>query len=158
MFKQKGTLSGIQMHTILAPVNINSGTTSDVINLANYNHASVMVSCGAMAAASTMTVEYCTTAAPGTATAMAFSYRTKLNTTDTWGALTACSSGGLSLSVANTDVLIEMDAVELSIASSDTCSRVRLNWSNPGNTDLVSAVAVLGEPRYAAGIPVTAVD
>lgn len=158
----KGTLSGKNIHTIVVPASANGGVSSDVINLARYNHASFVVSCGNMAGAtSTLTVKYCDNNTPSTATAMAFNYRKMTDgagATDTLGALTACASTGLALATTAETVIIELDAIEIYTASSGTCSRVQLVFSNPSAAAYISAVAICSEPAYASGTPVTVID
>ena len=158
----KGTLSGNMVHTLLAPVSINGGKSSDVFNLENYNHATIIVSVGAVAAGtSTLTLEYCDDNTPTTDTAMAFNYRIMTDgagATDTWGALTAATSSGITLDTANQTVVIEIDAAEVMSASSGTCSRLQVELSDPSGADYVSIVVVLTEPRYAKGTPVTCID
>ena len=162
----KGTLSGNMVHTLKAPVDFNSGTTTDVVNMANYKHACIIIPCGAMTAATTVTLLACDDNTPTTYTAIKFEYRQMTDgagATDTWGAKTACASTGLALSTANQTTVIELDAIDLQTETVQTLgvanrSRFQLNFSNPGAADIMCVVVVLSEPRYASQTPQTCID
>jgi len=158
----KGTLSGNMIHTLLVPVSINGGKSGDVINLENYNHASIVIAVGAVASGtSKLTLEYCDDNTPTTDTAMAFNYRKMTDgagATDTWGDLTAATSSGITIDTANTTYLIEIDAAEVMSASSGSCSRLQVELSDPSGADYMCVIAILTEPRYAKGTPVTCID
>ena len=156
----KGTLSGNMFHTILAPQQLTATTQSDVVNLANYNHGSFFINVGVAATPTfALTVEYCDDNTPTTDTAMAFKYRKKPNTTSTWGALTDATSSGITLDTASYDYVIEMDSIDIPTASSSTESRVALKFTDPSAADsFISAVAVLGIPRFAQDTPHTCID
>ena len=145
---------------MVAPVDITgAGFNSDVINLENYSHITIIVSQGAWAGgSSTLTVEYCDDNTPTTDTAMAFNYRqgvTGAGATDTLGALTACAASGLALDTANTTTVIELDAAELEAAGAGN-SRVRVKGTSPGaNADLICVVGIPTGARYSE---ITAID
>jgi len=154
---------GAKIVPLVAPVNTTGAAfNSDVINLRDYSHATIIVQQGAWAGgSSTLTVEYCDDNTPTTDTGMAFNYRQAVmgaGATDTLGDLTAAESTGIALATANTTTVIELSAKELEAASAGT-SRVRIKGTSPGaNNDYVTAFAILTGPRFAANVPTTAID
>lgn len=150
--------------TIFPPKNTASATfSSDVINLANYSHATIIVSQGAWAGgSSTLTVEYCDDNTPTNDTPMAFKYRQMVDgagATDTLGALTDATHTGITLDTANTTTIIELDAAEIAKASSGAHSRFIVKGTSPGaNNDYISITCVLTGPKFAGAVPVTAID
>ena len=163
MLQNKGTLSGNQIHTLLTPQNLTATTQSDVFNMANYNHASIIISVGVAGTATfAVTLEYCDDNTPTTDTAMAFNYRKMTDgagATDTWGALTAAISSGITLDTASQTVVIEIDAAEIPTASSSTESRLAVKFTDPSAADsFISCVVVLSEPRFPQNTPHTAIN
>lgn len=145
---------------MVAPVNTTGSTfASDVINMANYSHMTIIVSQGAWAGgSSTLTVEYCDDNTPTTDTAMAFNYRTAVTgagATDLMGALTAATSAGITLDTANTTTIIELDAAELEAAGAGN-NRVRVKGTSPGAND--DYICVIGIPTGARFSEITAID
>ena len=162
----KGTLSGNMVRTLLSPMNITGAArASDVIDMSNYNHACIIVSCGTMAGATTLQLQYCDDATPTTDTVMKFKYRQMTDgagATDTLGALTQATSAGISLSTAQQTTIIELDANELRQESVVTdgvanCSRFEVTLSDPSAADYVSITCILSEPRYASQTPQSAI-
>ena len=165
MSKAKGFLSESCKYVCgLAPIDTTgSAWETDVVNMANYTHATVVVQMGAWAGGtSTITVEYCDDNTPTTDTPMAFKYKTGVlggEATDVLGALTAVGSGGVAASVANTTYVIEIDAADIASASSGANSRFVVGGTTPGsNADLISVAIFMTNPRYAGDVPQTAID
>lgn len=161
--QNKGTLSGNMIHTILAPQQLAATTQSDVINMANYGHASIIISVGVAATPTfAMTLEYCDDNSPTTDTAMAFNYRKMTDgagATDTLGALTAATSSGITLDTAQVTTIIEIDAIEIPTASSSTESRLAVKFTDPSAADsYISCVVILSEPRFAQNTPHTCIN
>lgn len=93
--------------------------TGDRFSMANWRHASIIVSVGASAAAPTILVKECTAASGGTATAIAFDYFAETTAAgDTLGTLQSATTAGIAGS-ANDNIfyVIELDARELSDGS-----------------------------------------
>ena len=146
-----------QYHVVplLAPQDIGStGISTDIIKMAKYSHALILLMTGTNTKGCTLTVEKCTTAAPGAAVAMAFNYR-KMATSDVWGALIAEDSAGLTIADADDNAVygIEIASAELSA----THPFVRVTLSAPGSgTNYISALAIL-TPRYGHDVPQSAI-
>jgi len=138
---------------------VSSGTapTIDIFGMEEYNHALIIIDIGATDGTMKVTVEECTVAAGTSNTDIAFNYR-QMTTTDTWGALTAGVSGtGFTVGATEDDSLhaIEIDADELT----DGYPYVKLTFGTPsGSATLMSAIAILSEPRYMKDVPVSAID
>lgn len=159
----KGTLSGNMMYPMLIPAQYTTTQSSDVINLADYGHASIAVVLGAVAADGfTLTVEYCDDTTPTTDTAMAFNYRKTgaSGTSDTIGALTACASTGLSITTADASktIIIELNADEIPTASGSNESRLIVKMTDTATADATFGIlAVLTEPRHGDNTPRTCI-
>jgi len=142
---------------IIHPVDTTSAApTCDVFGMQEYNHATIILQTGTNSKGFAVTVEECTTAAEADNTAMSEFYYREMETTDTWGALTA--SGG-TLTVADGDdnhvFAIEIDASELT----DGYAYVKLTCAAPASgNNYVSAIAILSEPRFMKDVPVSAID
>ncbi len=141
---------------ILPPIDINGGiVNSDVFEMANHSHVSIIIQAGVIAASSTVTVEEVDTIVPGNVTAIAFDYwgeTTALG--DTLAAKIRATVAGFAMSTNNnTFYVIEIDANELSADR----PRLQLEFSNPGAGAIVSAVAVLSGSRYAKESSETAI-
>lgn len=127
---------------------------TDIVSMKNYNRCTFVLIYGAGAVGTaTVTVESCDTVVPGTATAIAFNYRV-CTTPDTWGEVTACAATGFT-TAANADkmYLIEVNAAELY----STNSFVRLQFTEVDSTAVDGTViAIMSQPRYIQGVPLTA--
>ena len=147
--------------TGLKPQDINGGAwNSDVFNMKLYKHMTFIVEQGAWAGGtSTMKVQACDDVTPSNTTDMAFNVRQAVmdGTTDALGALTAVAATGLALDTANTMTVIEVDVDEVMKATSGAYTYIRLTGTDPGAADLLSVLAVLGEPRYGGSVPATAI-
>jgi ribulose bisphosphate carboxylase small subunit len=158
----KGSLSGNAFQSLYDPANATATFSTDVLNMARYNHASIAVQLGTVAANGfTMTVEYCDDNTPTTDTIMAFNYRTKSATSESYSALTAATSAGVAITTSHSNyiLLIELDAIELAVASSDADCRVLLKFTDAASGDIyVSVLAVLSEPRYPGLNPAYCLD
>ena len=139
-----------QGHYVLgtAPIDIDSGAvTSDAFKMANYSHATVLISLGVTGAASTVTVKESTDASGSGATAIAFSYYAEETAAgDTTGARTAATSSGFATST-NDGVfyILEIDAEDLS----DGSEWVTIHMSDPGAATFASIGVILSGARYA---------
>jgi hypothetical protein len=141
---------------ILPPLDIDAAAqTSDAFSLANYDHASIIIQLGVTGAASTVTVEECTSAAGAGATAIAFSYYSETTDAgDTLSTRTAATDAGFATSTNdNVFYVIEINAAQLSEGS----PWIRVQWTDPGAATFGSAVAVLTGARYASEQTPTAI-
>lgn len=146
----KGTCIAEEFHVvnILPPQDVSGGVNSDVFNMKNYAHATIIVQAGSTNAdAGNITIEECTAADATGNTALSTTLWVYAETTaagDTLGART----NDVSIDVSGNDnimYVIEIDASELTASY----NYVRLAWSACGGTTYGSAVAVLSGPRYA---------
>lgn len=132
-----------------------NATNTDVIFLKQYNHATILIMTGTNSKGCTLTVQSCDDATPSTGTAIAFNCR-EMATSDTWGALTAYESSGVTIADADDNHVfaIEIDADELS--GTNPAVRACLSAPASGN-NLYTALALLSEPRRIEDVPVTAI-
>ena len=139
-----------QGHYVLgvAPVDIDAGAQpSDAFKMANYTHATVIISLGVTGAASTVTVKENTDASGSGATAIAFAYYSEETAAgDTTSARTAATSSGFATST-NDGVfyILEIDAEDLS----DGSEWVTSHMSDPGAATFASIGVILSGARYA---------
>ena len=131
----------------LAPQDINGGVNTDIINTQLYDRIDFVILLGALAGASTLTVEECDDTTPSNNTAIAFDYKkTTTALGDTFGAVTAATSSGIT--IAGTDdnktIVVMVRASELT----DGYPFVRCVFSDPSGADFVSVVAVCYGASY----------
>lgn len=138
-------------YTILA-CDVNSGKTSEYINLENVAHVQLHVICQAMAGATNMTINRAKTVAGGSAaTWTGWDYvfaRENFSTYDGEDSShtkdftrTAVSSYTKALSTANSEYVIEIDPIQIGIA--DGWNALAVAFSNPSASDIISVVAYL---------------
>ena len=140
---------------ILPPVDVNGGKNSDVFDMKNYGHATIIVQIGVSAAAPTVKVQECDDFVPSTPTDIAFDvYKEETAAGDTLGARVANASTGVVAS-GNDNIfyVIEVDARKLS----DGKGKLRLNFSDPSGSCIASAVAVLSGARFGNTLSPTAI-
>ena len=128
---------------LLHPV---SGTaTTDIINMKNYQHASIILVQGVAATATTVTVKGSDDNASTTTSAISFQYYSEATSgVDILGARTSAGTAGFSMtSGSNQFSVIEVDASEL--PSGQSFLLVDMTSAD----SLISAVAVLSGARYA---------
>jgi len=131
----------------VTPKDIDAGAqTSDAWSMADWTHASIIISLGVTGAASTVTVKESTDASGSGATAIGFSYYAEETAGgDTTGARTTVSASGFATST-NDGVyyVIELDATELS----DGYPWVTVHLSDPGAATFACVNVVLSGGRY----------
>ena len=132
---------------ILPPVDVDGAVNSDVFSMANYAHASIIITAGVTGAdAGNITLEECDDFVPTASTAIAFSYYGEPTPAgDTLSVRMAATVAGIDVS-ANDSIMyvIEIDASELSAGFPN----LRIAWSDPGAATFGAAVAVLTGARY----------
>lgn len=131
----------------LAPVDINGGVNSDVWDMGDYSHCSIIVALGVTGGATTVTVEECDDFTPSNATAIAFSYYAEATASgDTLGARTAATTSGFAAST-NDGVfyVIEIDSQQL---TTDGYAKLRVALSDPSGATFASVIVVLSGARY----------
>jgi hypothetical protein len=133
---------------LLPPIDINGGiVTTEVFSMRDHAHVSIVIQQGVVAASSTVTVEECDNFTPTTHPAIVFNYWAEtVALGDTLAAKAAATVAGIALPTNNTTFyVIEIDAAQLS----DGYPNLRLSFSNPGGSAIVSAIAILSGSRYA---------
>jgi len=135
--------------SVLSPQNTTGGVTGQAFNLAGYDHASIILQQGAVAAASTkILVNACSDTSGTGATAIPFTLfaqETAGTSNDVLGTKVAVTSAGYTPTAnANTFYVIEVDAQQL--PSGLNC--VQLQITNGANANYASAVAVLSSGRF----------
>lgn len=140
---------------ILPPVDIGGvAKTSDYFSLKNYTHASILITCGAITNAATITVEESDDASGTNTTAIAFEYFSETTSAgDTLGTRTSASASGFSTGTTNSvTFVIEIDSEDLS----DGYPYLVVKATNAA-ANLISMVAVLSGARYPAEASITAI-
>jgi len=116
--------------SVLSPQNTTGGVTGQAFNLAGYDHASIILQQGAVAAASTkILVNACSDTSGTGATAIPFT-------------LFAQETAGTSNDVLGTKVAVT------SAGYTPTANCVQLQITNGANANYASAVAVLSSGRF----------
>ena len=154
----KGINLAEQCHivNILSPQDVDAGKTSDIFSMANYAHATIIVTCGSTNAdAGNITIEECDNLDGTNDTAIGFSYyKEETAGGDTLSAKQTATAAGIDVSGNdNTIYVIEIDASQLSAGYPCLC----LKWSDPGGATFGSAVAILSGARYAGSESATAI-
>ena len=127
--------------------------TSDITNMANWGGILYIVKKMTGAAGTAVaTIESCDTVVPGTATAIAFRYR-KMTTRDTWGAWTAATSSGVTIS-AGANEIWEFSVYDSELHGADQFVRLVLTEVDSTAVD-GGVLAMLFNPRYGKEIPDT---
>ena len=141
---------------ILPPVDLNgSAKNSDVFDMENYAHATIIIQAGVTGAAFTVTVEECDDFVPTTVTAIAYAvYKEETDAGDTLGVRTAVAAAGFAASLNNNIMyVIEIDARQLT----DGRAKLRVAFTDPAAATVASAVAILSGSRYAQDQSPTAI-
>jgi hypothetical protein len=157
---------------VIIPASISGGVIGQAFSMANYKHASIIISIGAQAAQATKIILSVgtATAAQGTAvanvTAIPFNlYKQESASADVLTAINNIVAAGYQPS-ATADIfyVIEIDANELeaTLAGALTGTDGQFNYlqlsiTNGANADFVSAVAILSGSRYAEAQSPTAI-
>jgi len=117
----------------------------DVFSMENYNHASIIITQGVAASATTVTVKRCDDFTPSNSTAIYFSYYQETTSGgDTLGARGSAASLSMT-SGSKQIVVIEVDADQLISSSPNIYVQ-----SSGGTKNLTSIVAILSGARYAS--------
>jgi len=147
----------------------NTALTTNIISMKNYKHCTFIITFGvvnASAATSANLIAYKGEDVTTCTTAFACQYRAEVTAAgDTLEALTALASTGVSLGTGNTldvcgdnaTVVVEIDAEDLAPTQANPYDTVKLGMTWNNNSVLLSAVAILSEPRYAQASPPTAI-
>lgn len=141
---------------IMSPIDITGGVLSDVWSMANYGHATIIVSIGVSAAAFTKIIlQECDDFTPSNSTDIGYGlYSEETALGDTLGARVVTAAAGKTPS-ANDQIhyVIEIDAAELT----DGFPNLRLSLTNGVNAVLASAIAILSGARYGVVSSATAI-
>ena len=153
----KGITIAEECHIVnaLPPVDIGAAAkTSDYFSMANYAHASIIVTMGAVGNDTTITLFEATTIGPAAETVIGFDlYQEVTAAGDTLGARTATAVGGFATGT-NTGTIhvIEIDASELT----DGYPYLAVKTTNAAAA-LISVVAILSGTRYQSAVTPTAI-
>lgn len=137
----------------IAPVDIGGvAKVSDYFSMKNYSHASILVVCGVIGNAATITVEESDDASGSTATAIAFDYYAI--TAGVTGARTAATSAGFSTgTTAGAMWVIEIDADQLTAGYPFLVVKATNAAAN-----LIAVIPILSGARYAQAAPPSALS
>ncbi len=144
----KGIVLAEDAHLVLAtaPVDVNSGVSSDVWSMGNASHASIIVCYGVTGGTSAITVEECDDFTPSNTTAIAYaSYSEVTAGGDTPATRAATAAGGLTSS-ANDGIFyqIEVDASQLT----DGFPNMRVVIADPSGATFAAILVFLSGFRY----------
>lgn len=133
----------------VAPVDIGGAAkTSDYFSLENYSHASIIIACGAITNAATITIEESDDNAGSSTTAIAFNYYA-ISATGVTGDRTAATTAGFSTGTANNLAwVVEIDAADLT----DGKPYLVVKATNAA-ANLLTVLPVLSGARYAQENP-----
>lgn len=140
-----------------------SSMTSDYVSLANYRRATFVIHTGNATggtADGTVTVLAASDAAGTGAGAVAFKYRVCASSTtvDTWGALTAATTAGFSMTAGDNYLyVVEVDAADIEGADAGN-PFVAVKVTEVTDDPVVAGViCILSDPRYGTSTPQTAI-
>ena len=154
----KGITIAEECHIVnaLAPVDIGGAAkTSDYFSLEKYAHATIIVTCGVVGNAATITVEESDDASGSTTSAIDFKYAQETTAAgDTLGALAwVGATTGISTGTTNGTIhVIEIDASQLT----DGYPYLVVKTTNAA-ANLISVVAILSGARYQEDVTPTAI-
>lgn len=126
------------------------GTTSDVINMKNFNKGCFVIQKGVgTTGTGVVTVLACDDTTPSNTTAVPFRY-VEISAADVVGTITEATSSGYTITAgSNIMVVIEVDAVELAKTG---YGYVQLSLTESENAAVLAGILFIGaEPRYEVG-------
>lgn len=142
---------------LIAPIDaIGDAKASPFVDLKTANEAAFVVFVGSLASTSadqamTVTVEAATAAASGSEAAIAFNYRKSGAVgANSWGAITAATSAGITLATATDDnkmLWIEIDPAAVLAAKADA-RFVRVVLTPDGGTATLVSAFMIMDPAY----------
>lgn len=153
----------------------NTAVASDIISLKNYNHICFILTFGVVNASSSAEtgtgsesnlIAYKGEDVTTCATAFACKYRAEVTAAgDTLEALTTLSATGVSMGTGNTlditgdnaTIVVEIDAADLAPTVANPYDTVKIGFRFSAHSILLSAVAVLSQPRWADASSPTAI-
>lgn len=140
-----------------------TAATTDFVNLKNYGRVTFVIVTGNATggtANGTVTVQASAVAAGSSLTAVPFKYRSCASSTsvDTWGALTAATASGFSMTAGDNYLYIVEVSGEDLVAAIDGKPFVACRVTESSNDPIdATIIAILSDPRYPQAIPVTAI-
>lgn len=137
-----------------------AASTSDIVSLKNFGHATIIIQTGAWAGGTAaVTLNQAKTVAGGSSKALSFAkmWTNKAAVTSDLLTETAVVSDTFNLDTANAMYVIEVDAASLDLQNDFDC--LQLAVASPGaNADIYGAIFVLQAPnRYAGSSPPSAI-
>lgn len=138
----------------VAPVDIGGvAKVSDYFSMENYQHASIIVACGAITNAATITVEESDDNSGSDTTAIAFAYHA-ISSAGVTGARTAATASGFSTGTDNNLIwVIEIEADELSDGYPFLVVK-----ATDAAANLIAIIPILSGARYAQAAPPAALS
>lgn len=132
-----------------------TSAVTDVVSFKNYSSFLFLIYIGVGATGTaTITVEACDDFVPSNTTAVPFFYRQILSG-DTEGALTAATASGFTFTAGSSKIIaVEVEA-EAVIASG--YPNLRLKATEVVNSPVLGGIIILGKPRFAQSVPLTAI-
>ena len=136
----------------VAPVDIGGAAkTSDYFSMENYSHASILIVCGLIGNAATITLFQSDDSSGSTSAAIAFKYYQV--TAGVTGARTTATTAGFSTGTdANAMFIIELDAADLA----EGYPWVTVKTTNAA-ANVIAIIPILSGARYAQDVPPSAI-
>ena len=148
---------GIQIVPLMSPVDLGSTDTgSAFVNVRNANWVTFEIPFGTITGDTVVvTVEESTAASSGSEVAIPFVYRLSSPLgTDSWGAVTTCDSGGVTVAASDDDSILLIDVDPATLDAGYNYLRVWLNLGGSASAVEVAVIAHL-EPRYPQTSPIS---
>ncbi len=155
--------NGIVNILVAVADNYNAGMTMDSFNMSKFRHATIIIQGSDSCAGAGILTVHAAAAAAGTTADITFTYRT--GGADAGSALadvlsapaTSAALTFVEATIKSGIYVIELDTEDMNIGG------VQYDWVTPvlsaaGTAGIVSAVAILSEPRYADAIMPTAIS
>jgi hypothetical protein len=142
--------------------NFNAGVTGDSVNMALYNHLTLIMIGNADCAGTPLLTIYGGTAVGGTDAAITFSYRYSTDEAKTAGG-DVLGAWSTSVALTLTEASIQDGLLIVEIAASDLLiAGVQYQWVTPvldaaGTDGEYAIIGILSEPRYAKNVMPTAI-
>ena len=138
-----------------------AGFTSDTINMANYNHCTIIMTGDSSVATNGVITVYASDADGDTDAAVTFTYRYAGGNVDATLSdvyTTPATSAALTATAADLDdrtFIIEVDAEDMNVSGTQY-NFLNVQVDSSGSAGTVTMVAILSEPRYQKDIMPTA--
>ena len=139
-----------------APQDVNSAADGNYISMKGYDHCTIVIKSGALAASTAITVNKATAVAGTSETTLAFTEMWTNDGAATLSALTktTVTANTFDVDVANSMYIIEIPADTIQAGSTTEYDCIQIAFGAAGNTTLVDATYILWKGRYKSTTPI----